>query len=97
MKDNREHVTKQYAKLAADYDSRWSYYVRATTDATIQRLPDSLGSVLDIGCGTGALLTRLQTTRPASQLAGVDASAEMLAIARDRLHPEVTLRKSWAE
>ncbi len=97
MKDSREHVTEQYAKLAAEYDSRWSYYVRATTDATIQRLPDSLGVVLDIGCGTGALLSRLQNTQAASQLAGVDASAEMLAIARDRLHPEVSLRKSWAE
>lgn len=97
MKDNREHVTEQYAKLAAEYDSRWSHYVRATTDATIQRLPETPGNVLDIGCGTGALLSRLQTIQPALQLAGVDASAEMLAIARDRLQPEVTLRKSWAE
>ena len=64
MKDNREHVTEQYAKLAAEYDLRWSHYVRATTDATIQRLPETPGNVLDIGCGTGALLSRLQTTQP---------------------------------
>ena len=97
MKEDREHVTEQYAKLAADYDSRWSYYVRATTDATIQRLPNYLGSVLDVGCGTGALLSRLQATHPVSQLTGVDASAEMLEIARNRLHPKITLHKSWAE
>ncbi|MEM8611151.1 MAG: class I SAM-dependent methyltransferase [Cyanobacteria bacterium P01_H01_bin.105] len=99
MKDNRDrqHVTEQYAKLAADYDSRWSYYVRATTDATMQRLPNTLGDVLDIGCGTGALLSRLQCTQSASQLTGVDASTEMLEIARARLHPDITLHESWAE
>ena len=97
MKDDRKLVTQQYAKLSAEYDSRWSYYVRATTDATIQRLPDKLGDILDVGCGTGALLARLQTTQPAPQLSGVDASAEMLAIARDRLSPDITLRQSWAE
>ena len=99
MKDNRDrqHVTEQYAKLAADYDSRWSYYVRATTDATMQRLPNTLGDILDIGCGTGALLSRLQCTQSASQLTGVDASTEMLEIARARLHPDITLHESWAE
>jgi ubiquinone/menaquinone biosynthesis C-methylase UbiE len=99
MLDNRDrkHVTEQYAKLAANYDLRWSYYVRATTDATIQRLPNTLGDVLDVGCGTGALLSRLQTTQPVSQLTGVDASAEMLKIARNRLPAEITLRESWAE
>lgn len=97
MKDNRNHVTDQYAKLAAEYDSRWSHYVWATTEATIKRLPDRLGDVLDIGCGTGALLSRLQKDQPASRLTGVDASAEMLKIARDRLPPELTLRRSWAE
>jgi ubiquinone/menaquinone biosynthesis C-methylase UbiE len=85
---DRQHVTEQYARLAAEYDSRWSRYVQATTDATIQRLPDAPGRVLDIGCGTGALLSRLQEMPSASQLWGVDASAEMLGVARDRLHSD---------
>jgi ubiquinone/menaquinone biosynthesis C-methylase UbiE len=94
---NSDAVTKQYAKLARDYDSRWSLYVHATTDATIKRLPSSLGSTLDIGCGTGALLSRLVNDFPDSRLTGVDASSEMLDIARGRLPHDVTLRECWAE
>jgi len=94
---DRHHVTEQYAKLAADYDSRWSRYVQASTDATMQSLPEALGHVLDIGCGTGALLVRLQETRSTIQLTGVDASAEMLKIARGRLSSNITLRQCWAE
>ena len=97
MKRDRQNVTEQYAKLASVYDSRWSFYVRATTDATLDRLPITLGNVLDIGCGTGALLTRLSEKRAGSQLTGVDASAEMLAIARERLPTEISLYKCWAE
>lgn len=94
---DRHNVTKQYAKLAAEYDSRWSRYVRATTDATIQRLPGTLGDVLDVGCGTAVLLAHLQSTRSTSSLAGVDASAEMLEIARARMAPGIPLKKCWAE
>ena len=94
---DRRDVTQHYAKLAPEYDTRWSYYVRATTDATLQRLPERLGDVLDIGCGTGALLVRLREWGTATQLTGVDASAEMLAIARERLPAEVSLHECWAE
>lgn len=90
-------VIKQYAKLARDYDSRWSSYVRATSEATIKRLPWSVGSILDVGCGTGALLSQLVGKFPDSNIAGVDASSEMLELARSRLPPNVTLDRCWAE
>lgn len=41
--------------------------------------------VLDIGCGTGALLRSLCRRYPRIELTGVDASAEMLAIAAEKL------------
>jgi len=46
-------------------------------------------SVLDVGCGTGQLLVRLQNAR--LRVLGVDASARMLASARARLGPYVSL------
>lgn len=92
----REAVTAQYAKLARNYDARWSHYLRATTDATVARLPLAPGAVLDVGCGTGALLARVASEFPASHLAGIDASPEMLAIARSRLPADIALRQSWA-
>jgi hypothetical protein len=34
---DRNSVVDEYAKLAAEYDVRWSYYVRATTVAAAAR------------------------------------------------------------
>ena len=53
--------------------------------------------MLDVGCGTGALLYRISQTHSANQLAGVDPVPEMLAIARQRLGSAVELREGWAE
>jgi ubiquinone/menaquinone biosynthesis C-methylase UbiE len=53
--------------------------------------------VLDVGCGTGALLERLSKVHPASLLSGVDPVPEMLAVARRRVPAEVELREGWAE
>lgn len=96
-KRDRTHIVTEYAKLASEYDSRWSSYIRMTTDATLARMPSELGDVLDVGCGTGAILSSLVDQFPASKLTGVDASSEMLQIAKDRLPPQVELRTGWAE
>jgi SAM-dependent methyltransferase len=42
-------------------------------------------SVLDLGCGTGTLLSVLRGRHPGWRLAGVDVSAGMLAVAREKL------------
>jgi len=42
-------------------------------------------ALLDVGCGTGTLLAEVRRRRPAWRLAGVDASAGMLAVARAKL------------
>lgn len=49
----------------------------------ITRFPDiENGSVLDIGCGTGAMLRIVHEKRPGMKLTGIDVSPDMLAIAR---------------
>ena len=52
--------------------------------------------MLDIGCGTGELLSRLAAKYPAASLAGLDPVPEMLAIAREKLSDRVELRLGWA-
>jgi ubiquinone/menaquinone biosynthesis C-methylase UbiE len=47
--------------------------------------------VLEVGCGSGALLERLHALLPGSALHGIDADPELLAHACDRLPAEVTL------
>lgn len=43
------------------------------------------GSVLEVGCGTGALAARLAGLPAVERVTGVDADAELLALARERL------------
>lgn len=91
-------MLEEYARLALDYDTRWSFYVEATTRETTARLSlRPTDQLLDVGCGTGALLDHLALSHPPSRLFGVDPVPEMLAIARRRLPPAVRLCQGWAE
>ena len=91
-------VLREYARLASQYDSRWSSYVRLSVDNTLARLPIREGQrVLDIGCGTGQLLADLHDRTPSAYSLGVDFSCEMLAVARTRLPNGFPLVASRAE
>lgn len=94
----QDHVVKEYRQLAGTYDTKWSFYIGVTTRETIARLPlRAEDRLLDIGCGTGALLCRLSAIHPAAQLTGVDPVPEMLATARHKLSPAIGLHVGWAE
>lgn len=91
-------VLEEYARLAPEYDARWSFYVAATTKETIARLAiRPADRVLDVGCGTGALLVQLSASFPQARWVGIDPVPEMLSIAQRRLPPAVELREGWAE
>jgi SAM-dependent methyltransferase len=56
-------------------------YEGRSPDGSSRERPDAQFSFLDAGCGTGTLLEALRARRPSWRLAGVDASAAMLAVA----------------
>ena len=88
------HV-EAYSRLAGVYDEividpcheRWAAFLDELWSAD----PEGVRSVLDLCCGTGLLAGELIAR--GYRVVGVDASEAMLALARERLGPEVTLRR----
>jgi ubiquinone/menaquinone biosynthesis C-methylase UbiE len=92
-------VREQYDHLSKIYDQRWSRYVANTLSflkTWAQISPTDL--VLDVACGTGEFERLILTEHPTQQMAGVDISEEMLAIARQKLHhyPSVSFQAASA-
>lgn len=91
-------VVQEYEELAPKYDSRWSFYIRSTIENTVSRIAVREGDrILDVGCGTGQLLSVLRRSTNSTDLFGVDASQKMLAIARSRLGKTIPLARASAE
>jgi SAM-dependent methyltransferase len=84
-----------YSRLAGVYDEivvdpchdRWASFL----DELWSTDPAGVRSVLDLCCGTGLLAEEL--TARGYRVVGVDASAAMLALARERLGPDAALNR----
>jgi ubiquinone/menaquinone biosynthesis C-methylase UbiE len=91
-------VQKEYSRLAERYDRRWSFYVNATIQETLNRLEiEPWERILDLGCGTGVLIQHLLQIAPKIQIIGIDTSAEMLEIAKQKLPESVELKVGSAD
>jgi len=80
------HVRREYDSEAGRYDRRWERYTRESL-ALLRPLLDGrpAGEVLDLGCGTGALVPKLSGWGvPVRSYTGVDLSPEMLRVAARR-------------
>lgn len=96
--DEYEPLRREYSKIAWRYDDRWKFYVEASIRETLRRLHVRAGDcVLDVGCGTGALLEALSLAAPKAKLSGVDLSGEMLDVAVRSLEPAIELKQAYAE
>jgi ubiquinone/menaquinone biosynthesis C-methylase UbiE len=94
----KKDVRQAYNQLAQRYDQRWASYTSRTVAATLARLERlTFRTVLDVGCGTGALLEAVHQQHPAATLTGVDVSERMLAIAHRKLGGVVRLICGKAE
>ena len=78
-------VRKEYARLATRYDLRWASYIEASVRETVARLELRPGErLLDVGCGTGALLDAVCSAPACPDAVGVDITPALLAAAHRR-------------
>lgn len=87
MDPRQRSVTSFFSSVSRLYDfpplQAWVY--RPTQDAVVNVLLDRLPErVLDVGCGTGQLTARIADELRPQEVVGCDASAGMLARARER-------------
>ena len=77
---------EEYAFVAPFYDHVVPYRNRPDVAFFVDAATKSNGRVLEIGCGTGRVL--IPTARSGVEIVGLDLSARMLAVCRERLHQE---------
>jgi ubiquinone/menaquinone biosynthesis C-methylase UbiE len=82
------HDVDRFNAQAARYDASWLQHVftpvhKATLEFAAELNPRPR-EVLDVGCGTGALLRRAAGRFPAAELVGVDIADQMIEQARTR-------------
>lgn len=94
--DNRNDVVATFDAAASSYDA-----AAATQRSIAARLLDFIDAaeprtILDIGCGTGALTALLADRYPQSALTGIDAAPAMLAVAQRKLPKAQFVRQDAA-
>ncbi len=82
----REEIAEDYDRISAGYDENFSSFVAAHSDELVGRiggLPEN-ARILDLACGTGAVVAAWRRRWPGADITGVDRSPGMLARARKR-------------
>jgi ubiquinone/menaquinone biosynthesis C-methylase UbiE len=93
---NQHRPRREYDELASRYDRRWARYVELSTLETLRRSPLVQGlRVLDVGCGTGSILTAIAAAQPGIVVTGMDLSERMLHVAANKA--DVTSRLVCAD
>lgn len=97
--DKKELSNIEFSKDAAGYDQSKRYdSLRESYPAIVaEALSSPFGTMLDIGCGTGALLQMVQEKRKDARLFGVDLSEKMIQVAKAKLGERTDLRVSDSE
>lgn len=79
-----------YSKKTSDLDDRWFFFTKIQFEWILTRLRDHYKTddnftVLDLGCGTGRLLSMIADIYPNARLTGVDGTPKMIHKTRERL------------
>ena len=81
MAARKLELKRRYGETAFMYERRYEQIQREKYEIVTKNLP-RVSKVLDLGCGTGMLLSEL--ARRSEFVVGIDSSSEMLELARKR-------------
>jgi ubiquinone/menaquinone biosynthesis C-methylase UbiE len=100
MRHDHLHLSKtHFDRDANEYDNSTKYAaVRSRYHYVVdEALRHQFQSWLDVGCGTGALLSLVAEQRKGLQLFGIDLSEEMIRVAKAKLGEKADLKVSDSE
>lgn len=99
MNSNKEKIMKEFDSKARTYDTNKisQFAVKCHPYVLNSLMPVNFKNILDIGCGTGSLLSKLLYQKPQVRAFGLDLSEKMLEIAKERLPKNVELVYGEAE
>lgn len=99
MNTYKEKSIKAFNKHAKDYDTTtFGEHARMLYPAMLEVITHSLGDiVLDVGCGTGALLKQVYDEDHSRKLYGLDISKEMISISKERLQDKAIIKLGDSE
>ncbi len=97
--DKKRLSDLHFSKEAAEYDRSQRYAPLRAVHPRIaeEALSEPFRTVLDIGCGTGALLRIIQEKGTDARLFGIDLSERMIRMAKAKLGEKADLRVSDSE
>lgn len=72
------------------------YYDRINTKL-LGLIPPGLGSILEVGCGTGALGAHYKASNPDTHYTGIELNPEAAAVGRDRIDRVITANVEQAD
>jgi ubiquinone/menaquinone biosynthesis C-methylase UbiE len=82
--DEAAQLTARYSSSAVEYARHWSPVIRPMGQRLIRLMPLTGAShVLDVGAGTGALMSDIRAVAPGAIIVGVDRSMGMLKVAQE--------------
>lgn len=85
IRPRRTDVADSYDRGAGAYEALWGPVILPpAADLIPSLLLTGQSLVVDVGAGTGALLSAIRSAAPTARVVALDASAEMLRIARTR-------------
>ena len=87
-----------YTNRAATYDKRWRTYCLASFSRTLNFIHlERDTELLDIACGSGIFLEKVEREHPYVSLTGIDSNQAMLNEAATKVSEKVNLKKERAD